>query len=99
MEKRIQEMCNVPDKVLATLQKDIAEIKVALLGNEYNPTAGLLHRTAELEKEYTCLKAQVKLQQDKFNRIVWTGIGVGTGVGFLWTVVTQILDRLLVFAK
>lgn len=37
MEKRIAEMCNVPDKILALLQSDVAEIKVALLGNEYNP--------------------------------------------------------------
>lgn len=99
MGKDIFDMCNVPDKILQQLQTDIAEIKVALLGNEYNPTAGLLHRTSELEKEYVCLKKQLELQQSKFNRIVWTGIGVGTGVGFLWMIITQVLDKLIIFAQ
>lgn len=99
MDKTIFDMCNVPDKILQQLQTDIAEIKVALLGNEYNPTAGLLHRTSELEKEYICLKNKLELQQSKFNRIVWTGIGVGTGVGFLWMIITQVLDKLLIFAQ
>lgn len=99
MVKEIKEMCNIPDKILQQLQIDIAEIKVALLGNEYNPTAGLLYRTSELEKEYLCLKRELELQQSKFNRIVWTGIGVGTGVGFLWMIVTQVLDKLLIFAQ
>lgn len=40
-------MCNVPDTTLEKLQADIAEIKVALLGNEYNPTGGLLCRTTD----------------------------------------------------
>jgi hypothetical protein len=99
MDKTIFDMCNVPDKILQQLQTDIAEIKVALLGNEYNPTAGLLYRTSELEKEYICLKNQLELQQSKFNRIVWTGIGVGTGVGFLWMIITQVLDKLIIFAQ
>lgn len=54
--KEIKEMYTVPDSVLATLQKDIAEIKTALLGNEYNPAGGLLCRTTELEKEFEKLK-------------------------------------------
>lgn len=99
MDKTIFDMCNVPDKILQQLQVDIAEIKVALLGNEYNPTSGLLYRTSELEKEYLGLKRELELQQSKFNRIVWTGIGVGTGVGFLWMIVTQVLDKLLIFAQ
>jgi len=44
-------MCNIPDDILEKLQKDISEIKVALLGNEYNPEGGLLYRTKENEDE------------------------------------------------
>jgi len=94
MEKRLSEMCNVPDKILALLQSDVAEIKVALLGNEYNPSGGLLCRATELEKEVVLLKEQFRLQQDKFNRIVWTGIGAGTGISFVWMLAIKLMDIL-----
>lgn len=99
MEKRIKQICTVPDNILELLQKDIAEIKVALLGNEYNPHAGLLYRTTELEKEVEVLRSKLEVQSNKFNRIVWTGIGVGTAVGFMWSIASAFIDKFILMAK
>jgi len=52
-------MCNIPDEILEQLQRDITEIKVALLGNEYNPTGGLLYRTSENEKRIEALEKRI----------------------------------------
>lgn len=71
MEKQTREMCNVPDQILALLQKDIAEIKLALLGNEYNPTAGLVYRTAEVER-------QLEKLRNRMDRMTWTIAGGAT---------------------
>lgn len=68
MEKNQREMCNVPDQILALLQKDVAEIKLALLGNEYNPTSGLVYRTAEAERQLNNLR-------NRIDRILWTAGG------------------------
>jgi hypothetical protein len=54
-----KEMCNIPDKILEQLQKDVAEIKTALIGNEYNPTGGLLHRTQVLERRVEDLEKRI----------------------------------------
>lgn len=59
MENKFKEMCNIPDQILAVLQKDIAEIKLALLGNEYNPTAGIVYRMQQVEIENEKLKARL----------------------------------------
>lgn len=40
------------------------------------------------------LKEQFKVQQDKFNRIVWTGIGAGTGISFVWMLAIKLMDML-----
>lgn len=88
MDKKIKEMCNIPDSVLATLQKDIAEIKVALLGNEYNPEGGLLCRTASVERELEKLKA-------RYEKMIWTAAGAGTGASFIIAGVVWILEMVI----
>jgi hypothetical protein len=80
MERKVNEMCNVPDQILALLQKDVAEIKLALLGNEYNPTSGLVYRTAEAER-------QLERLRNRIDRMMWT---VG-GAAAVLTVVLNIL--------
>lgn len=82
----IKEMCNIPDSVLVKLQKDIEEIKTALLGNEYNPDGGLLSRTSELEKEIEKLK-------NKYNRVLWTATGAGAVITFLVNLFIQFYDK------
>jgi hypothetical protein len=60
MDSKItREMCNVPDDILLILQKDVAEIKLALLGNEYNPTAGIVHRMMQVELENQKLRIRL----------------------------------------
>lgn len=80
MENKIKDMNNVSDQILAKLQKDIEEIKLALLGNEYNPTAGLVYRTTEAERQLEKLRTRM-------DRIIWTASG---GAAVL-TVVLNIL--------
>ena len=81
MEKSQREMCTVPDQILALLQKDVAEIKLALLGNEYNPTSGLVYRTAEAERQIERLK-------NRIDRLMWTAAGatvvLTTVLNVLW---------------
>jgi hypothetical protein len=81
----IKEMCNVPDTVLEILQRDVAEIKVALLGNAYNPSGGLLSRTAELEKELEKMKL-------RYQRLLWTAAGVGSAIGVVFNVAFQVFN-------
>jgi len=84
MEKKTKDMCTVPDSVLATLQKDIAEIKVALLGNEYNPEGGLLCRTTELERDFEKLKA-------KYEKTMAYAMGAAAGVSIVISITEFIL--------
>jgi hypothetical protein len=92
MEKVIRKtegMCSVPDNILEILQKDISEIKVALLGNEYNPAGGLLCRTSEVEKEVAKLK-------NRYEKIMWT-VGVASSIiAILFSFISQIWDKLIV---
>jgi len=88
-------MCNIPDDILEKLQKDVGDIRVALLGNEYNPEGGILCRTKQNEEELQKLKQKVQAQQDKFNKVVWTGIGVGSGAGFIWYIVTEVFSKII----
>ena len=81
-------MCNVPDNILETLQKDIAEIKVALLGNEYNPTAGLLYRMTEIEK-------QVEKLRIRFDRIIWTASGIAFILTVLFNLIMAFFDKII----
>lgn len=84
-------MCNIPDEILSVLQKDIAEIKVALLGNEYNPSGGLLYRTALIEKELRSLEdkhnSEFEALKDKYNKIIWT---VGTAAAIVSALISFI---------
>ena len=80
-----QEMCEISDNILALLQKDIAEIKVALLGNEYNPAGGLLYRASALEKEVAQLKA-------KYDKAIWTSGGAAIVIAVIANVVMWLFD-------
>ena len=106
MNKEIKEVCNIPDEILSQLQKDVSDIKIALLGNDYNPTGGLLYRTSELEKvtveiksfvekQIIDLKIDLEQQKNRFNRVFYTAIGVGTGIGFLWTIFSYLLEHFI----
>ena len=79
-------MRNVPDKILLQLQTDIAEIKVALLGNEYNPSGGLLYRTTDLEKRLECLEKRI----DKAYYIL---IGASAAVSAVVNVIVWLITR------
>jgi hypothetical protein len=87
MEKLIKkDVQNVASDILEILQKDIAEIKVALLGNEYNPTAGLLYRMTQAEK---CIE---KLEM-RYQRILWTVVGGASVISILFNLVMAFFDK------
>lgn len=86
---------NISDDVLSKLQRDVSDIKVAILGNEYNPEGGVLCRTQRNEAEIASLKSEIAKQNSRFNRVVWTGIGVGSGAGFVWYILTEVLTKIL----
>lgn len=86
MDKQLKEMCNVPDDILSLLQRDIAEIKVALLGNEYNPTGGLLYRTSETEKRIECLEKRI----DKAYYMI---LGASAAVTTILNVIAWLITR------
>lgn len=88
MEKKLKEMYNISDDILALLQKDIAEIKAALLGNEYNPQGGVLYRLADLECRHEKLKAQ-------YDKMIWTAAGAGTGASLLIGSIIWVLEILM----
>ena len=78
-----KEMCNMSDNVLLILQKDVADIKSALLGSEYNPTSGVLPRLSVAEKEVERLEEQLRVIMDKFNKLIWFAGGIGATAGFI----------------
>ena len=88
-------MPNIPDTILALLQKDIAEIKVALLGNEYNPAGGLLYRTADIEKQLSCLRIEQEHMKNKYDKILWTVGGGATVIAIIANLVMQWFDRIV----
>jgi hypothetical protein len=85
MEKQIKDTNNVSDQILAKLQKDIAEIKTALLGNEYNPHGGLLYRTTELECKLEKLQA-------KYDKAMWTSGGAAIVIAVVANLVMWLFD-------
>ena len=85
MERKVKEVCNIPDEILTLLQKDIAEIKVALLGNEYNPSGGLLYRVAALEKVCEQLKT-------KYERVLYTATGVTIVIAVIANLIMWVFD-------
>jgi hypothetical protein len=88
---KINNMANVSDDILESLRKDIAEIKVALLGNEYNPTAGLLYRMNDVETKVTRLT-------DKYQRIMWTVVGGGTVIAIIANFIMWVVDKVVLNA-
>lgn len=77
-----RELQNVSGEVLMTLQQDVAEIKVALLGNAYNPAGGLLCRTTDMEQKLIQLQA-------KYDKVFWTAGGAAVVIAiianfFMW---------------
>jgi len=88
--KRIEkEMSNVSEDILAILQKDIAEIKGALLGNEYNPGGGLLNRTAYLEKELDKLRM-------RYDRMLWTVGGGAAIIAIIFNLIMAFFDKFVI---
>lgn len=88
-----EKMCNIPDEILEKLQKDISEIKVALLGNEYNPEGGLLYRTKHNEDEIVCLRDRIAKLEEKFNKVVWITTGAAGAMTIIWNVIAWLIER------
>ena len=76
----------IPDEVWEKMQSDIMEIKVALLGNEYNPY-GALYQIKEHEKCMTELKT-------KLDRIMYTAAGIGAIAGLLISIIFKLIPLL-----
>jgi len=85
-------VCEMSDTVLLKLQKDIAEIKVALLGNEYNPSGGVLPRLAVAEKEVERLEEDLHALKDRFNKVMWFAAGAGAIAGFALDMVLRWIE-------
>lgn len=83
MEKGEIKMKTIPDEVWEKMQGDIAEIKTALLGNEYNPY-GALHQIKEHEKTLVELTTRV-------NRMMWTAGAIGATAGFLISFILKLI--------
>lgn len=90
-------MCNIPDDILEKLQKDISEIKVALLGNEYNPEGGLLYRMKETEHYQMCLNDRIAKLEDRLNKVFWTAAGGAGVIAALLTFIFNLRDILALF--
>jgi len=71
------EMYNIPNGIIKMLKDDIAEIKTALLGNEYQHK-GLIERVKDLEDEVYKLK-----------KLKWTVYGGATIVASLVTLLLR----------
>ena len=78
----------ISNEALDKLQKDMSEIKVALLGNEYNPQ-GALVKIAEHEVAIAVIKKRI-------NKAVWTAIGAGTGAGGIISIAYKFLVGLTI---
>jgi hypothetical protein len=91
----VNEMCNVPDDILLTLQQDVREIKTALLGNQYNDT-GLIKRQCDSETEMKAIKERNEKEFNKMSsridRIYWTAGGISFGVSFIISIILFILN-------
>mgnify|MGYP000406163056 CR=1 FL=1 len=72
-----EEMFNIPNGIIKMLKDDIAEIKTALLGNEYQHK-GLIERVKDLEEEVYKLK-----------KLKWTVYGGATIVASLVTLLLR----------
>lgn len=81
-------MCEVSDDILKKLQEDVESIKVALLGNQYNPSGGLLCRTTELEGEVAKLK-------NRYDKIMWMVVGASSVIAFVFNLLIRIADKIL----
>lgn len=90
-------MCNIPDDILEKLQKDISEIKVALLGNEYNPEGGLLYRMKEAEHYQLCLNEKISKLEDRLNKVFWTAAGGAAVITALLTLIFNLRDIIALF--
>jgi uncharacterized lipoprotein YehR (DUF1307 family) len=93
--KEINKMCDVPDDILKQLQKDVSDIKTALLGNQYNES-GLIKRQCENELKLKSLKSKQEEDSNKINnridRIYWTAGGISFGVSFIIGVILFIIN-------
>lgn len=81
-----KELQNVSANVLSKLQQDIEEIKLALLGNAYNPQAGLVYRMAELERENAKLKSRI-------DRIYYVATGVTVALTVAFNLIMAYFDK------
>lgn len=95
MAEKPKDVCNIPDSILLLLQKDISEIKVALLGNEYNPSGGLLYRTTENEKQIDILCGELERMKNKYDKILWTVSGGATVIAVIANLVMQWFDKIV----
>jgi len=86
-------MCNIPDDVLEKLQKDVSEIKVALLGNEYNPEGGLLYRVKEIENTMNYLEDCNLKTNEKINKVFWVSIGVVGTITIIWNIIKDLFIK------
>lgn len=84
-----KELQNVSANILAKLQQDIEEIKLALLGNVYNPQAGLVYRMAELERENMKLKSRV-------DRIYYVATGVSVALTVAFNLIMAYFDKFVI---
>jgi len=92
-----KDMCNIPDDILEKLQKDISEIKVALLGNEYNPEGGLLYRTKENEDKIKCLEKRIFELEDKIKKVIWSSTGGAAVITALLTFIFNLKNIISLF--
>lgn len=83
-----KEMCNVPDDILKRLQEDVSAIKVALLGNEYNPAGGLLCRTTDLEQ-------QVEKLRVRYDKMMWTASGAAAVIAIIANLLVKLFDKII----
>lgn len=92
-----KDMCNIPDDILEKLQKDISEIKVALLGNEYNPEGGLLYRTKENEDKIKCLEKRIFELEDQIKKVIWISTGGAAVITALLTFIFNLKNIISLF--
>lgn len=83
MEKGEITMKTIPDEIWEKMQADIAEIKVALLGNEYNPEGALY----QIKQNETCIREL----RDSFNKMKWMAAGFGAFAGIVINIIIQVL--------